>query len=182
MVMPKILISLDCAMHKTGLASFGIRLMHPFVVDLTSTETVKVSNKTTGENACIEMISKILSKIRGITFNSDVRAGEVIIVCEIQKPHKDDRMSKQAFAHMLSVPLGVLGASSYHGYQTAMYTPVQWKGTVPKKLMLQKIYANEVVNATDPKLFSMKEPDILDAIGLGRFHIEKMKLKERTKC
>lgn len=178
---PDLVVGLDCAMHKTGLALLKKQgyARGKLVYGVETTKTIEVSSKMKGEEAVIEMGFRILDKLSEFNINN-LESGRLHFAVEIQKPHECDRMSVQAFAHLAAVPLALITTMNYCRQKCFMYAPVQWKKTTKKKLCTQRLYAREVLELTNPKLFSMKTPDILDAIGIARHHIDRLAYKERT--
>lgn len=170
-------LSFDGSMHSTGFALF--KCEDGKEPEVKMTKTITVSKKLKAEDAVIQMIEELLAVVT--TFCEYESFDLDGVICEIQKPHgTKEVMSMQAFAHLAAVPLAVLGYAKHKSLEYYMYTPVEWKGTTKKEVMTKRLYANEVVALTDPKLFSLKQHDILDAIGLGRYHFEQMEYLRRT--
>ena len=140
-------------MHSSGVAIFEDSILKDTVL-------LEITGKVTGEEAVVAMISLIINYIN--KYEPD------ILVVETQKPHATDRMSKQALMHLGAIPLGVLGYAKSIGIKTKYFTPMQWKGNVPKKIMLKRIYKNELKLESMLYLFADGQSDILDAIGIGR--------------
>ena len=163
----------DGSIHSTGVSY--LRHEQGGEVNVLATKTIKVDEKIKGEKACIQMLYQVFNMLKDFQMKIDV------IVCEIQKPHGEaEVMSMQGFSHLNSIPIAILGYAAFCGKETYYYSPVEWKGTVKKPVMTQRLYEKEIELGTDRKLFSLKEHDILDSIGLGRFHFEQMEYLRRT--
>ena len=163
----------DGSIHSTGVSY----LKHEWdkEADVIATKTIKVDPKITGEKACIQMLYQVFNMLKDFQMRIDV------IGCEIQKPHGEaEVMSMQGFSHLNSIPIAILGYAAFCGKETYYYSPQTWKGTVDKKVMTKRLYEKEIELGTDRKLFSLKEHDVLDAIGLGRYHFEQMEYLKRT--
>lgn len=155
------ILALDGSMHKSGIAVFDGH-------KLSDTELVQVPNKVITEEAVVQMIGKLIERVR--FYEPD------IVVAEIQKPqHKGERMSTQALIHLAAVPLGVLGYASSIQKETYWFQPMSWKGNVPKAVIQKRIMENELKLKTRLYLYADGQSDIIDAIGIGRFWLERSK-------
>lgn len=176
--MTELFISIDSALHSTGIAYFRVG-GHGITVE--STFTIEVNELIKREEAAILAMSTIMRDHISIGRDGYGKSRWAGLICEIQKPHgAKEKMSVQAFSHLASVPLGLMGYANSIGIKTYMYTPQEWKGTVKKPIMTRRIYDRERKLGTNPNLFSLKDHDILDAIGLGRYHFENQEYLRRT--
>jgi hypothetical protein len=61
------------------------------------------------------------------------------------------------------------GAENIHAYY-----PHQWKGQVPKKIMVERI-KNKVTDSEKKRVKDAKAHDVWDAIGIGLYHLRKVR-------
>lgn len=74
---------------------------------------------------------------------------------------------------------GILGAIAAHWEsvpELAVYYPAEWKGQVPKKVMTQRILKHLRPGESDRIVTAgAKDHNTIDAVGLGLFHLGRMK-------
>lgn len=156
--MNKRIISIDPSMHSTGIAYF-------MDDKLVKTSLIKVKNKTTEYEACKEMTLRIVEDIS--------ICPDVLVIEEQANRGKTEKMSMRSYTFLASLTYMI--AYSLHAKQTFFYQPVQWKHTIEKKPHHNRIYNTEMVLGSYVNLLRERQSDIMDAIGLGRYHLGKVK-------
>jgi len=150
-----VIFSFDASLHKTGYAVMYLD-RHLWDYDL-----IKVSNKIKGIDAVLEMLKKIRDKhvILHSLFSFDV-------ISEVQKYRKtNERANINSLMNLQSVCVGCMGVFP-NCLRPYWYYPVQWKGSVPKEIMRNRIV----------KKFKLPEDtdhNVADAIGIADYHIGK---------
>ena len=161
-----ITIAIDSAMHASGIAVFRDKT-------LIATELLKVPNKYKSKECSLRMATLMVDFIR-LELNKYCEPVQVVIE-DHEYRYGNDKMNVKSFADMYSV--GVCTASQISSsVPVTFYKPKEWKGTVPKKIKTQRIMEveRETYNS-DTDLFQDGQDDIVDAIGIGRFHIDKIR-------
>lgn len=156
-----ITISIDAAMHSTGIAIFSEE-------KLIQTDIVTIVKDVTGRSCAIAMILRVVIYLD--EFSRVHGHPEIKLVIEGQEYRKGrERMNINTFADLYSVGIGIAAASHF---LTTFYTPREWKGTVKKEVMTKRILNKEIKDYLTPDyLLRDGQDDIIDAIGLGRFYL-----------
>jgi len=149
------LVALDPSMHCTGIAIFN---------DCTLVEhyNVEVPSRITGSDAIIEMVSRVYDSMP---------AGHWIetIVAEVQTYRGSrERMQKQQLLDLHAVCFSmVCKLHGFKGCECVTYTPSEWNGGVPKRVIHQRIRDKyDIDKKSGPE-------DYLDAIAIGDFYLRK---------
>lgn len=154
--MNKYVVAIDPSLHSTGIAIFeNEKLIH--------TKQIEVSKKIKGFDALYDMNGKVHI---GLTF---LDCTECIFVIEEQVRRKGDRMSFEDFVKLASISYLLGCAFSYHD-NIVFVKPSTWKGSIPKAIHHKRIRDNELKRGTLLHLYADMQPDIMDAIGIGRWY------------
>lgn len=149
-----IILAYDPAMHKTGWALVNEGKVADYGI-------ITVSSSHTGLHACLEMIKKIHRHQEDYSMWN-----ELYIVAEIQQyRHANERARVENLMWLQSVCVGAL--SNWKRGFTFGYYPSQWKGSAPKHIINKRV--------KDKARVKTNNPDILDAIGVGLYHYERIK-------
>lgn len=104
----------------------------------------------------------------------------------IEKPQVYARSKSKGDPNDLIDVAVVVGGlvSQWPAVDTAVYLPRAWKGTVKKEVMVRRIRdkwvtAEECKRVQLPKEKELRH-NVWDAVGLGAFHLRKLKLRPRA--
>lgn len=164
-----ITIAIDSAMHSVGMALFKDGVLR-------ETELVKVPTKYKGKECVFKMARALSGQVKTWIPLREYKQRPVQLVIEDHEfRYGNEKMKVNTFANMYAV--GVCVASAFPFVPAAFYVPKEWKGTVPKAIKTQRIMQVErdLNENLDESLFQNEQDDIVDAIGLGRFHIDKIR-------
>lgn len=145
-------------MHSSGIAIFEDK-------ELQYTGAAKVASRHKEYDALERMTHSIIDTI--------VERPDVLVIEEQVYRKGKERMSIKSFKFFAS--LTYMLAFSIQAKKTFMYSPVQWKGTIPKEKHHKRIYKQELKLKTPLHCYADMQPDIMDAIGIGRYYLAKIK-------
>lgn len=162
-----ITIAIDSAMHSVGMALFKDG-------ELRETALITIPKKIRAKECVIKMTTSIKDQIWNWLINDDFKQEPVELVIEDHEfRYKNEKMKVNTFANMYAV--GVCVAYIFKQLPTAFYVPKVWKGTVPKEIMTERIMKRERDIGCRENLLWNGQDDVVDAIGIGRFHIDKIR-------
>lgn len=96
------------------------------------------------------------------------------IVVEEQVDRGDnERMTEESFRYFSALPYAIIPPNLYD--KVVFVKPVQWKKQIPKEIHHKRIYDKEVKKGTHDMFIKDMQPDVMDAIGLGRWYLERNK-------
>lgn len=154
--MNKYVVAIDPSMHSTGIAIFEDE-------QLIETKCIEVDEKIIGFHALVSMSCKATDYANAFTYR------DCVFVIEEQVRHKKDRMSMEDFVKLASISY-IIGCDLAYNDNIFFVQPSQWKKQLPKKIHHGRLMANEIKLGTDIKLLQDRQPDIMDAIGIGRWY------------
>lgn len=165
-----ITIAIDSAMHSVGMALFKDGV-------LSETALTKVPTKYKRKDAVLKMARHITAQITAWITSKEYMHDPVQLVIEDHEyRHENERLNINTFANMYAV--GVCVAALWDQFPTAFYTPKTWKGTVPKQVMTERIMRDERKIGCKEELLWDGQDDVIDAIGIGRYHINERKISK----
>lgn len=159
--MIKTVIAIDPSMHSTGIAIFKEEVLQ-------HTKRIIVNKKITGFHALLEMKSRIDFEFSGVFYD----VGEAVVVIEEQIRRDHDRMSMEDFVKMASISY-IIGCE--FALPVCFVKPSTWKKSIPKKIHTKRIYDRELELGTKVSLIADMQPDIMDAVGIGRWWYDRRK-------
>ena len=148
------LVAFDPSMHSTGFAIFRDE-------ELVDAGELKVPQNVTGVDAIVQM----WSKWHQLDYAQEV-FDESVVEVQIWRGNQE-RLQPQQMMDLQAVCCSLL--LSVQAEEIYWYNPRQWKGTIPKKP-----HQNQLRRGL-PEQFKRIGSDALDAYGIGRFHLEKVK-------
>lgn len=167
--MSKILFVVDPSTKSTGISVFRDEI----IIDV---ECIKIPSAFSGKLAITYMCQKVIHKFKGYT---DLFPNVSVVMEDQLWRGEEERMTPMAFATLYGLVCS-LYCSFYlinNEKEVFLYVPREWKGTTPKDIMCARIYKKEI----DKTWFKETDHDVLDAVGIGRFHMEKVKNGNKRK-
>ena len=161
-----ITIGIDSAMHKVGACVIEDNV-------LINTKLLKVPNKYKGKECVFKMAHEIFYYIHETTKN--ICQPIEVVIEDHEYRYGNEKMKVSSFADMYSVGVCVASSLSAWAIPVVFYKPREWKGTVPKAIKTARIMEEEIKLGSSYDLLQDGQDDIIDAIGLARFHIDKIR-------
>jgi len=123
-----------------------------------------------GKDAIAYMTSKVASMFKvNVAYYPKV---ELVMEDQVWR-NAQEKMKPMSFATLYGLVCSIYTECYFINKEKKihLYLPRTWKGTVPKKKMCERIKKNE----PNKELLKDANDDIIDAVGIGRFHLRKTK-------
>lgn len=171
-----ILLAVDPSVRSSGIALFkdGI-LIHAARV------TVKPNKHSCGAQRCMDMVWAIEEKVTKVKNSIHLNQRVTTVVFEWPRTYPNQKTPPNDLFPLAGIGMALYGLHS-DGAEVHSYLPQEWSGGVPKSktgsaLVSARGKRISGILCAEEKALVPDQHDILDAVGLGLFHLGRMERK-----